>query len=103
MDDGAHTHLLMNLQRIQMALDSLAWCQYNWYKHNLEVSGEAPGDYDYRVSGDKGMGIGARAQFHGAHCTGTAAGNTQGWARDADIYFSLTMTTQCTSKKFPSQ
>ncbi len=23
---------------------------------------------------------------HGAHCTGTVAGNTQGWARDSDIY-----------------
>ena len=25
-------------------------------------------------------------QEHGAHCTGNVAGNTQGWARDANIY-----------------
>ena len=34
--------------------------------------------YDYNTNHSK--------QEHGAHCTGNVAGNTQGWARDANIY-----------------
>lgn len=48
--------------------------QYNWYQHNPEVTGGAPGTYTY--------GTGS----HSTHVAGTAAGNTQGWARDANIY-----------------
>ena len=48
--------------------------QYNWFQHNLSVKGTAPGTYSY--------GTGS----HSTHVAGTVAGNTQGWARDANIY-----------------
>jgi hypothetical protein len=48
--------------------------QYNWFQHNLAVKGTAPGTYTY------GTGT------HSTHVAGTVAGNTQGWARDANIY-----------------
>ena len=48
--------------------------QYNWEQHNLAVKGTAPGNYAY------GTGT------HSTHVAGTVAGNTQGWARDANIY-----------------
>lgn len=48
--------------------------QYNWFQHNLAVRGTAPGNYSY--------GTGS----HSTHVAGTVAGNTQGWARNANIY-----------------
>jgi len=48
--------------------------QYNWYQHNPQVSGGASGTYVYGVDD------------HATHVAGTVAGNTQGWARDANIY-----------------
>lgn len=48
--------------------------QYNWFQHNTAVTGGAAGTYIYSVSD------------HATHVAGTAAGNTQGWARDANIY-----------------
>ena len=48
--------------------------QYNWFQHDLAVKGTAPGSYTY--------GTGS----HSTHVAGTVAGNTQGWARDANIY-----------------
>jgi len=48
--------------------------QYNWYQHNPAVKGTAAGSYSY--------GVGA----HSTHVAGTVAGNTQGWARDSNIY-----------------
>jgi len=51
--------------------------QYNWFQHNPEVTGGAAGTYDYSlIPGDN----------HGNHVAGTVAGNTQGWARSANIY-----------------
>lgn len=54
----------------------------DWYSYGL---GSAPGVtpqtnyfYDYSFISD-----------HATHVTGTMAGNTQGWARDAKIYFSV--------------
>ena len=47
---------------------------YNWYQHNPEVTGGAAGTYAIGTDG------------HSVHCSGTVAGNTQGWARDANIY-----------------
>lgn len=51
--------------------------EYNWFIHNPVVTGGAVGYYSY---------TGNRLQEHGGHTTGTTAGNTQGWARDANIY-----------------
>ena len=51
--------------------------QYNWFQHNPQVTGGAAGTYDYGV---------IPSDNHGNHVAGTVAGNTQGWARDANIY-----------------
>lgn len=55
--------------------------QYNWLQHNPAVLGTSSGTYVYNyylgASGDNN---------HGAHVAGTVAGNTQGWARSANIY-----------------
>ena len=48
--------------------------QYNWFQHNLAVKGTSPGTYTYGTGG------------HSTHVAGTVAGNTQGWARGANIY-----------------
>jgi len=48
--------------------------QYNWFQHNTEIGAGANGSYSY--------GTGS----HSTHVAGTVAGNTQGWARDANIY-----------------
>ena len=59
--------------------------QYNWYKHIPELTPSKPAavyDYSFTATGNS-----PRTQEHGAHCMGTTAGNTQGWARDANIYF----------------
>lgn len=57
--------------------------QYNWYIHQAAVSPGSSSTYEYTpyvnplwtADGD-----------HGCHVAGTVAGNTQGWARDANIY-----------------
>lgn len=48
--------------------------QYNWEQHNPQVTGGSAGTYSYSVSD------------HATHVSGTIAGNTQGWARKANIY-----------------
>ena len=48
--------------------------QYNWAQHDPVVKGTPAGDYSYSVGS------------HSTHVAGTVAGNTQGWARDANIY-----------------
>ena len=48
--------------------------QYNWFQHNAEIGNGVNGTYSYGV-GD-----------HSTHVAGTVAGNTQGWARSANIY-----------------
>jgi len=53
--------------------------QYNWLQHNSVITGEQNGTYVYSpYLGDNSN--------HGAHVAGTAAGNTQGWARSANLY-----------------
>ena len=46
---------------------------YNWFQNDI---GFGTGTYVY----------GLNQSNHGTHCGGTAAGNNQGWARDANIY-----------------
>lgn len=50
---------------------------YNWFQHknSLGYSGH-PTNYTYSATNSS----------HGTHVAGTACGNTQGWARDANIY-----------------
>lgn len=48
--------------------------QYNWFQHDPVVKGSAAGTYNYNISS------------HATHVAGTVAGNTQGWARAANIY-----------------
>lgn len=57
--------------------------QYNWFQHNPAVRGIDAGVYDY-TRGTSNFAI--SDDNHGAHVAGTAAGNTQGWARKANIY-----------------
>ena len=54
---------------------------YNWYELNSIVGAPAGtlSDYIYTPSDRYN-------DFHGTHVAGTVAGNTQGWARDANIY-----------------
>jgi hypothetical protein len=51
--------------------------EYNWFQHNPAVTGDAAGTYTYSTS---------PSDNHGANVAGIAAGNTCGWARDANIY-----------------
>jgi hypothetical protein len=58
--------------------------RYNWYQHNPVVTGGAAGTYDYNGIFNNAANI--HNNDHGAHCAGTVAGNTLGWARAANIY-----------------
>lgn len=50
--------------------------QYNWFQHSAALGISTTGSYSYsNISSN-----------HGTHVAGTVAGNTQGWARDANIY-----------------
>lgn len=53
--------------------------QFNWWSLNPQVTGEAAGTYNYSA-GDAGN------NGHGMHVAGIAAGNTCGWAGNANIY-----------------
>jgi hypothetical protein len=55
--------------------------QYNWLQHNLAVTGGSPGTYVYDF-----LAGGVSNNNHGTHVAGIACGNTQGWARDCNIY-----------------
>jgi len=72
---------------------------YNWYQHNPAVNGKAAGTYwanyeygktlppNYANSTWKELrNAWWAAAEHGSHVTGIVAGNTNGWARDANIY-----------------
>lgn len=50
--------------------------QYNWYQHNPAITGGSAGTYNYSNPGN----------YHANHVMGTAGGNRQGWARDANLY-----------------
>ena len=54
--------------------------QFNWLQYNSALGYGANGTYTYSTSGA------SPNSNHGTHVAGTACGNTQGWARDANIY-----------------
>ena len=56
--------------------------QFNWLSLTSIVTGGANGTYTYR----SGASLNNGDDNHGQHVAGTVAGNTQGWARDANIY-----------------
>jgi hypothetical protein len=57
--------------------------QYNWFQNNV---GFGTGTYVYTPYVDAGNAARTADNDHGIHVAGTAVGNTQGWARDANIY-----------------
>ena len=54
--------------------------QFNWLQYNSVLGYGSNGTYTYSSSGS------SPNSNHGTHVAGTACGNTQGWARDANIY-----------------
>jgi hypothetical protein len=56
--------------------------QYNWYQHTSELGLGSNGTYVYPT----GSSLFTQDENHGMHVAGTAVGNSQGWARDANIY-----------------
>ena len=55
--------------------------QFNWFQYKDDLGyGSHPSTYTYSTSGA------SPNTNHGSHVAGTACGNTQGWARDANIY-----------------
>ena len=77
MDDGCPYPTTLEYQQNADGTGYSRMVEYNWYIHNPVVTGGAVGQYPYPSN---------RLQQHGSHTTGTVAGNTQGWARDANIY-----------------
>ena len=60
--------------------------QFNWFSLTNAVSGGANSTYTYGPYVDISNADRTADNNHGCHCAGTVAGNTQGWARDANIY-----------------
>jgi len=65
--------------------------QYNWFQDRPVVGASydnfsSPGTYIYTPYVDAGSTSNTDNNNHGCHVAGTAVGNTQGWARDANIY-----------------
>ena len=60
--------------------------QYNWLQHKSAVEGGSNGTYVYVPYVDSLDADRTSDNNHGCHVAGTVAGNTQGWARDANIY-----------------
>jgi hypothetical protein len=50
--------------------------QYDWFQHSTYLGITTPSSYNYSYISSN----------HGTHVAGTMAGNTQGWARDANVY-----------------
>ena len=54
--------------------------QFNWFQYSSALGYSTAATYTYSSSGA------SPNSNHGTHVAGTACGNTQGWARDANIY-----------------
>ena len=77
MDDGTPYPTVLEYQQNPNGTGYTRMVEYNWFQHNPVVTGGSASVYSYPDN---------RLQQHGGHTTGTVAGNTQGWARDANIY-----------------
>ena len=72
------------------------YVQYNWFQHTDAVRGTSGNNGTYVYPTDSSGGSTSYGGFnssslssshgHSYHVSGIAAGNTQGWARDANIY-----------------
>lgn len=60
--------------------------QFNWLSLRSQVEGTSNGTYTYTPYIDSGNNERTVDNNHGCHVAGIVAGNTQGWARDANIY-----------------
>ena len=60
--------------------------QFNWFSLTNAVTGGSNGTYVYTPYVDGSNANRTDDNNHGCHVAGTVAGNTQGWARDANIY-----------------
>jgi len=56
--------------------------QFNWFSYSTTLGYTTGASYPYSTQG----GGSPYNSNHGTHVAGTACGNTQGWARDANIY-----------------
>ena len=54
--------------------------QFNWFQYSAALGYSTDATYTYSSDGS------SPNTNHGSHVAGTACGNTQGWARDANIY-----------------
>ena len=66
---------------------------YNWYQWNPQVTGASASTYTWNEN--------SSGSYHGVHCMGTAGGNTQGWARDANLYMLYYLAGDSTDRTFP--
>jgi hypothetical protein len=79
MIDPTHPELAVNLD----GTGGSRVVQFNWFSLNSVVTGGEAGTYVYTPY----TGSSAESNNnHGSHIAGTIAGNTQGWARKANIY-----------------
>ena len=60
--------------------------QFNWFSLNPDVAGSPASTYVYTPYVDVNNINRSDDNDHGAHVAGTACGNSQGWARDCNIY-----------------
>lgn len=74
--DGNHPEFAVNSD----GTGGSRFVRYNWFQHKNSVNQDHPENYDYDAH------LASALSDHGTHCAGNIAGNTQGWARDANIY-----------------
>jgi hypothetical protein len=79
--DGHFNPQLSELQKNTNGTGGTRVNQYNWFQHN-----DPPGIYNYQPYVDPTNPNITIQNNHGAHVAGIAAGNSQGWARNANIY-----------------
>lgn len=59
---------------------------FNWYQYSPYVLGYSENPYFYPTAAANGTTYYNSTSYHPTHVSGTVAGNTQGFARDANIY-----------------